>query len=578
MERYIVIAEKPSVARILNKFFRYIRVDAVVSSARGHIMNIDFPREFRWGNVEPLKLFKATDKIKFIIYDHKTYSNLRRLFFRYKERTLVIATDNDSEGELIGYEILMIYEDVHGKNKKYYRMRFNSLEYSELRRSWNRRERSLNWNMVYKALFRSYFDLVTGAAFTRLLTEEGRKHTRVRLISWGSCQTPTLYFIVDRERIRSQFKKERYWYLEAICKYDDKTFKVRSEHFKKLSEAKKYYESISKSNIGRVIDYKISKFINRRPLPLMTDYMLRDLVRITRKDSIKILSIAEKLYNEGYITYPRTETDKYRDGFDFYRPKEVILKSSIGNEILVYSNKDPNPRNGRRDDKAHPPIYPVKPYPKDNSLSWVVWEYIARRYIANAFSDDAFGFRQEVKIAISDIIFKGNGMYIGKYGFYKVFPYFKPKENPIPRLNIGDEVKIIEISIKSGVTKPPDRLSESDLLATMERHGIGTDATRAIYPKLLIDRKYALKKRGKFIPTNLGIKFIEALENVDKSLVTPDTRKYVEELMNMVGEGRLTLDAALKESIEKYRKLFEEVSSQIDKVSKYLYDGLIGKE
>ena len=179
MESYIVVAEKPSVARNLRNFFDYNGIDAIVTAAKGHITSIDFPREYQWGRVDPLTLFDVVDKIRFIVRDRKTYSTIRNLFIKYKERTLVIATDNDSEGELIGYEILRIYRKIRGDNARYYRIRFNSLEYNELRRSWERRERSLNWNMVNKALFRAYFDLVTGAAFTRLLTEEGRKHRRI---------------------------------------------------------------------------------------------------------------------------------------------------------------------------------------------------------------------------------------------------------------------------------------------------------------------------------------------------------------------------------------------------------------
>lgn len=574
MERYIVIAEKPSVARILRSFFRSNGIDAIVSAARGHIMGIDFPREFRWGKVEPSKLFEAVDRIKFFVKDRKTYYQIRNMFMKYQDRILVIATDNDSEGELIGYEILKIYWDVKKGRSKYYRMRFNSLEYSELRRSWSRLESSLNWNMVYKALFRAYFDLVTGAAFTRLLTEEGRRHKRIRLISWGSCQTPTLYFVVERERARKEFKKEKYWYIEALFEKDGRTFTAKTENMKDASQAKEYYRIVSDAKEGLVKEYKSNKFIDRRPLPIMTDYMLRDLVRITGKDASTILSIAEELYSEGYISYPRTETDKYPQDFDFYKGRDAVLKSSLKEEIGLYIRYDPEPRNGRRDDKAHPPIYPIKPYPKDNTLKWVVWEYIARRYMANSFSEDAFGFRQKTVIDINNIPFHASGLFYGKYGYYKIYPYFLPRESPLPRLNINERVSIIEVSLKSGYTKPPERLSEAELLALMERFGIGTDATRAIYPKLISDRKYAYKGRGRFIPTNLGMKFIEALENIDKRLVTPETRKYVEELMNKVGEGSLTFEEALKEALNKYHILFREVLNNLDKVSQHLAEGL----
>ncbi len=187
-ERYLIVAEKPSVARQLKKFFNIKKINAIVTSARGHIFNLDFPRKYGWGRITPSKLFELVDKVSFKITDKKTYFNLKRLFSTYRNYALVIATDNDSEGELIGYEILRIYEEVRGRNVRYYRMRFNSLDFKELNRSWLKKEKSLNWRWVNKALFRTYFDLITGAAFTRILTKAGEGG----LIFCVSCQTPTL--------------------------------------------------------------------------------------------------------------------------------------------------------------------------------------------------------------------------------------------------------------------------------------------------------------------------------------------------------------------------------------------------
>jgi DNA topoisomerase IA len=198
--------------------------------------------------------------------------------------------------------------------------------------------------------------------------------------------------------------------------------------------------------------------------------------------------------------------------------------------------------------------------------------------MANSFSEDAFGFRQKAAINVNNVMFNASGLYYGRYGYYKVYPYFRPRESPIPRLVMGDKVRILDVSLKTGYTRPPDRLSEAELLMIMERNGIGTDATRALYPKLISERKYASKKRGRFIPTILGMKFIESLEKIDERLVTPETRKYVEELMNKVGEGRLSFDSALKESLSRYKELFKEILNNIDKVSETLSEGLVSED
>jgi DNA topoisomerase IA len=185
-ERYIVVAEKASVARAIKSAIGPAKADVVVTSVRGHLMNADLPPGYEWGSVDPseiIKLRRVVDKVS----DTKSYNVLRKLFA--EGGVLVVATDNDSEGELIGYEVLQVFRDLNGSGECY-RMRFNSLNRRELLQSWANLEKGLNWRWVEKARFRQIFDLITGASFTRLLTLAARSYAPVRLISWGSCQTP----------------------------------------------------------------------------------------------------------------------------------------------------------------------------------------------------------------------------------------------------------------------------------------------------------------------------------------------------------------------------------------------------
>ncbi len=569
LERYIVVSEKPSVARELKKFFRYKKINAITASVRGHVYNLDFPRRYGWGRVSPEKLFELVKEIEFKLTDKKSYFNLKKLFSTYRDYILVIATDNDSEGELIGYEILKIYEEVRGKGSKYYRMRFNSLDFKELNNAWARKERSLNWRWVHKALFRTYFDLVTGAAFTRILTTSGDG----KLISWGSCQTPTLYFVVERERQRKAFKREKYYYIAVQIEKNGMLVSLTSQHFKKIKEAEYIAKELEETGYLTVSKYSKERFGERRPLPIATDYLLRDLTKILKIDAVEILSIAEDLYSRGYISYPRTETDKYPKTFDYNRPFKSVERSDLKHLIIYtkgFPNPKPNPRQGRKDDKAHPPIYPIKPYPNDGSKHWKVWEYIARRYLANAYADDAFGFKQSLEALHNEIIFTGYGRYYAYEGFYKIFPYFRSKDNPIPDFEVGERLKIVKVEVKTGRTEPPPRLTEADLLKLMEDHGIGTDATRALYPRIIIKRRYASKRGGRFTPSKLGTNFIQLLEEIDKRLVTPETRRYVEEMMKKIEEGAISMEYALEKALNIYRELFHKLMKNEEEIKEYL--------
>ncbi|RJS91383.1 hypothetical protein CW705_03990 [Candidatus Bathyarchaeota archaeon] len=123
-------------------------------------------------------------------------------------------------------------------------------------------------------------------------------------------------------------------------------------------------------------------------------------------------------------------------------------------------------------------------------------------------------------------------------------------------LTLGEKLRIVSIRLHEGKTKPPNRLTEAELLKLMEENGIGTDATRATYPKLLIDRGYAVRERRVFKPTELGMKLIELLEDVDERLVTPETRRRIEELMEEIETGKIGYNEALEKAVSEYLPLY----------------------
>lgn len=559
--RVVIVAEKPSVARRIRNALKSESI--LVSAVRGHILDSEFPRGFGWRECDPSKLFDVRD-FRDEVRDVRSIRELRKLF--KQADMLVIATDNDSEGELIGSEILKVWREVRGR-APYKRMRFNSTDYQELRRAWQNLEDDLNWKWVMKALFRQRFDLITGAAFTRLLTLSARKRNRgVKLISWGSCQAPTLWFVVKRERERISFKPKPFWILKAVFQTAlVERFEAESDRFWDLDEARRAYEKASsaKEAIVNKFNQRLSEV--SRPTPNRTDDMLRDLTKITGYSAARILQVAEELYAEGFISYPRTETNRYRPGFDFENPLKASIK---GLEITPLSSK-PNPRQGRLDDGAHTPIYPIAPY-MGSGLRLEVWRYVARRFLANAFYPDALKRERSAELSLAGIRMRAAGSELVEPGFFEVFEYFRPSDKPIPELRVGERVILVSLKLHEGKTRPPSRLTESELLRLMEEHGIGTDATRASFPQLIAARGYVVKRQKAFRPTPLGMKLIEVLESIDPRLVTPETRRRVEELMKLIEAGELTYEEALERAAEEYKKLFLKLEKKIDEEAEKL--------
>jgi DNA topoisomerase IA len=148
-------------------------------------------------------------------------------------------------------------------------------------------------------------------------------------------------------------------------------------------------------------------------------------------------------------------------------------------------------------------------------------------------------------------------------GFYAIYPYFRPEERPMPRLARGEVLRIASMELHEGLTRPPDRLTEPELLRLLEENGIGTDATRATFPKLILERGYAVREGRAFKPTELGMRLIELLEAVDERLVTPDTRRMVEELMAMIEAGKISYEEALDRALAEYEQLFKRLEAAL---------------
>ncbi|MEM3095603.1 MAG: DNA topoisomerase [Nitrososphaerota archaeon] len=555
----VVVAEKASVAKAIRSALSGLGQKILVTNVRGHLLSADLPEGFGWGRVSPLEIMRLRHT-RNVVSDRQSYSRLVKLF--REGWSLVVATDNDSEGELIGSEILGLYRYVRGADVPYARMRFNSVDRRELARSWSSLEPELRWTWVSKARFRQTFDLITGAAFTRLLTQATRNKTRVRLISWGSCQTPCLNFVVDREKEIEKFQPKPFWYIEAVlARENGETIRARSVNFWDGAEAARLYADVKDVKTAEVLNFSEEVGGSPRPLPARTDEVLIDLTKITRLSASKLLQIMEELYADGYLSYPRTDTNRYWPGFDFRTPLKLLAEAGI-----AQGDETPRPRNGKLDDGAHPPIYPTGVY-RGGEPHKTVWEYAARRFYANAFADDAKISERTAEIGLGAAALKAWGRLVIEEGFYRFFPYFRPRDLPIPVLTVGEWLDVQEIHLEKGETKPPSRLREADLLRAMERSGIGTDATRATYPQLIVERRYARRVAGYFQPTALGKTLIECLTTADTRLVTPETRRMVDELMTAIERGEITEEVGLEKSLTTYEELLRICLGKIEEIS-----------
>ncbi|MDW7971401.1 MAG: DNA topoisomerase [Nitrososphaerota archaeon] len=542
------MTEKASVASNIRKF---IKPPPTTLALRGHFLELDFPKEYNyWRNVEPKTLFEAP--IIWVTRDYKIYNALEKALRRTNR--IIIATDNDPEGELIGYEVLLVGKRILGRFPFFKRMRFNAATPSGLMEAWHKLESDLKWGWVWKALLRHKFDLITGAAYTRLLTLS-RKFGNGNLISWGSCQSPTLWFVYQREMEIRNFKPEKYWLISALIDLNGTKIKVSTEPFNDRALAQKFYSDAKSARFAIVEGFELKDETIHKPMPTDTDSMLQEIARIYGMSGSRIMNIAEELYAEGFISYPRTETNVWIN-VNHEEILEMLSRTHLGKFINI---ENYNPRNGRKNDGAHPPIYPTNYY-NLSDLKEKVWGYIARRYLANVIGKDAKLKKWKLKVKLNGVIMDATGKYFIDRGFFNIFPYFEPKELIyIPKLESNQILPVIDVKLEEKETKPPQRLTEAELLKLLEANSIGTDATRADYPNIIIRRGYVIKKNRRFHLCKIGEELIRLLEGVDRRLVTPETRRYVEGLMAEVENGKLKMEEALNKSLEVYKTLYEEL-------------------
>lgn len=429
-------------------------------------------------------------------------------------------------------------------------------------------------------------DLRLGAAFTRMQTLALQNmlplhgEERGKLISYGSCQFPTLGFVVDRYLRVRNFVPEPFWYIRVAHTKDgiDVKFNWRRGHLFDRMAAVIIFERCLFAKTARVIKMAKKPTTKWKPLPLTTVELQKMGSRFLRMTSQDVMKVAEDLYTKGWISYPRTETDQFDRDIDL---RTLVSRQTQDGRWGPFAQGLMNggfkqPRNGRNNDKAHPPIHPVN-YVAPTQLNdneRRVYEFVVRRFLA-CCSENAIGEATDIEIDYGTEIFHANGLRVMARNYLDVYPYDKwESSQQLPQYAVGEMLEPTEANLVDGHTTAPGYLTEPELIALMDANGIGTDATMAEHIAKIKEREYVMARfkaggatpsgssasrgrgRGRggrgarggrggaaaqnggsggssglqeFIPTTLGIALIEGYDNVgfETSLGKPFLRKEV---------------------------------------------------
>ncbi len=416
------------------------------------------------------------------------------------------ACDYDIEGCIIGYCILKYACGNRDKAAK--RMKYSTLTKEELEKSYSELLPHLDFDLIEAGCARHEIDWLYGINLSRALTNAAKNASgRYTTISAGRVQGPTLKFVVAREEAIKTFVPTPYWQIRTEIEIDDQVLEANltGEKISDKTEADSIINACRDKN-GRVEEAKVIRSKQAPPFPFDLNTLQNEAYALFKYTPQRVLSITQQLYLKALISYPRTESQKLPTTMDY----ETMLRNlsmkehfkTICSELLAKQILKPN--NGKKDDPAHPAIYPTGklPEPNLNSSEKKIWDLIARRFMS-AFGEPAIKQSTKISISVEGHHLQVDGTKILKEGWMRQYsPYAVFKEKELPSLKKGQLVKIKKMAAELFFTRPPPRYNQSSLLKEMEKTAIGTKATRANIIQTLYDRGYV--KGEKMMVTRIG--------------------------------------------------------------------------
>ncbi len=458
-----------------------------------------------------------------------------------KADSIVIGTDFDREGELIGSDALEMIREV-APDAPVSRARYSAFTKAEIDGAFENLV-ELDQDLADAGESRRYIDLIWGAALTRYLTVakfSGLGNVR----SAGRVQTPTLALVVERERERLAFVPEDYWTIDGIVEAGGEQVKVAhaTNRFWDKSEAEAAYGRAHGASKATIVDVVRRRRTSKPPTPFNTT-ALQTAAAAEGISPARTMRLAESLYMSGLISYPRVDNTVYPSSLDLRETVKAISSVPQYNEVctkLLRQDKLTATR-GKQETTDHPPIYPTAPADPDKlqPAEWKLYNLIARRFLATLMGPATIEGTKLV-FDIGGEEFRASGDVLVDPGYRAIYPYGLKRDEQLPQVLAGEECPVEEINLNAKQTEPPARYSQGRLIQEMEKRGLGTKSTRAS----TIERLYTVKylKNDPIEPSQLGMAIIDALSNFAPRITTPEMTAELEADMTKVAEGKDTRD------------------------------------
>lgn len=530
--------------------------DTATMGLRGHVVEIDFePGYSNWRSEQytPRSLIDA--KTIKVPTEKRIVSLLQKL--SKKADRVTIATDFDTEGELIGKEA---YELVRQANKSVTidRARFSAITAQELHHAFSHTT-DLDFALAAAGEARQSIDLMWGASLTRFISLAARRGGQ-NILSVGRVQSPTLTMIVDREKEIEAFVPEKYWQLSLTTEKRGEAIEAR--HTSGRFHDKAAAEQARNRSVAplTVTEVRTGTKQDRSPSPFDTTTYIVAAARLGFS-AANAMRIAEDLYMNGFISYPRTDNTVYPPSLDLDAILKTLHTSPFRKDVdWILANRRAVPTRGKKSSTDHPPIHPTGSATKEllGDDAFRVYELVVRRFLAT-LAPDAQWKTLKILFDAGGEEYTTTGGQLMEPGWHAVYPFSEARETLLPAFETGEKLPIKQVTLDEKETQPPARFTQSKLIQRMEELGLGTKSTRHEVIAKLVSRKYV--EGTPLRPTLVGRAVIESLEVHADTITKPDMTAAIESHMQLIKESARTREDVIKESREMLHAAFDQLEA-----------------
>lgn len=576
----LLIVESPSKAKTIEK---YLGAGWRVVASIGHVRDlvpengsVDVKNDYamKWqimpGKEKQIKLI--TDELK-------------------KADNVYLASDPDREGEAIAWHLLDILKDKKAlAGKKVYRVAFHEITKKAIEEAIEN-PREIDQNLVDAYLVRRALDYLIGFGVSPLLWRRNLGK------SVGRVQSVAVKLVVDREREIEKFVPKEYWSLTAECKKGQDSFDAKLSQFSGEKIDKMTIENQAQMDnilskllvpVAALVSNVEKKKNSRKPAaPFTTSTIQQEAARKLYFSSKRTMSAAQRLYEQGLITYMRTDSTNL--SVDSIAGIRGFIEAEYGEKFLpkspnVYITKSKNAQ------EAHEAIRPTHFDSAGHSLDGdeaKLYELIWKRTIASQMTNAEF---DSVIVDITENKYKSVFHAVGTTrtfdGFMKVYIEDKDetsdddKEAKLPQMEVGDEIIIENLSPDQHFTQPPAKYTEASLVKKLEELGVGRPSTYATIMSTIVDRKYVEQdKQRRFTPTSGGWVISAYLSKYFKDLIDVNFTAKTEDTLDDVSNGKITKTPALSEFWNPTQKMIDaakdvKTTEIIDEINANMHDHL----